>query len=505
MDSTIEQQRNLHEELERLEQAICDRLLYQPRTIKDQLQLDHEVADFLQLIQVRSHTLKALYDDTDGARSREVARLSVSKQAATQPGAGLEGFYEQYAQLKEYHKRYPNEPVEDLAALYAIKLPDAEDEADGAEDRISRLFSGEEGFGRFFDLNTLHAQFCNLKRNRPVSYTRYLETFDDFEAFPAAVKQDPTYPAYLAALLGYLISFYRRAVPLDVHEQVLGEMEKAFDEARKESHVNGSLQPTQPAAEEGIWCEICQKRYAKQTVYDGHLKSKKHQAGLAKQGKMVDTTATGDSIPGMYDDTKTAVAKREYLIHELAVKFSSNKQATRANVVRKQTLTDREWVQEQEQALYAPLAARQHVGADGTMQEVDETEDAGEKFYNPLKLPLGWDGKPIPFWLWRLHGLGVEYSCEICGNHTYAGRRAFDKHFNEARHLHGLRCLGIENGGLLYDQITQIQDALNLAQRLEEVRDAERKKMDAAVEMEDESGNVMSEKVYKDLVAQGIL
>ncbi len=25
--------------------------------------------------------------------------------------------------------------------------------------------------------------------------------------------------------------------------------------------------------------------------------------------------------------------------------------------------------------------------------------------YNPLKLPLGWDGKPIPYWLYKLHGL----------------------------------------------------------------------------------------------------
>ena len=36
--------------------------------------------------------------------------------------------------------------------------------------------------------------------------------------------------------------------------------------------------------------------------------------------------------------------------------------------------------------------------------------------YNPLKLPLGWDGKPIPFWLYKLHGLNQEFKCEICGN-----------------------------------------------------------------------------------------
>lgn len=32
----------------------------------------------------------------------------------------------------------------------------------------------------------------------------------------------------------------------------------------------------------------------------------------------------------------------------------------------------------------------------------DEEEDF---IYNPLKLPMGWDGKPIPYWLYKLHGL----------------------------------------------------------------------------------------------------
>lgn len=49
--------------------------------------------------------------------------------------------------------------------------------------------------------------------------------------------------------------------------------------------------------------------------------------------------------------------------------------------------------------------------------------------YNPKNLPLGWDGRPIPYWLYKLHGLGVEYKCEICGNTSYWGRKAFEDHF----------------------------------------------------------------------------
>lgn len=57
------------------------------------------------------------------------------------------------------------------------------------------------------------------------------------------------------------------------------------------------------------------------------------------------------------------------------------------------------------------------------MQEEEEESDEEGPIYNPLNLPLGWDGKPIPYWLYKLHGLGVEFKCEICGDFIYKGRR----------------------------------------------------------------------------------
>ena len=39
---------------------------------------------------------------------------------------------------------------------------------------------------------------------------------------------------------------------------------------------------------------------------------------------------------------------------------------------------------------------------DAAAEDSDEEDDF---VYNPLKLPLGWDGKPIPYWLYKLHGL----------------------------------------------------------------------------------------------------
>ena len=69
-------------------------------------------------------------------------------------------------------------------------------------------------------------------------------------------------------------------------------------------------------------------------------------------------------------------------------------------------------------------------------------EDHDDIIYNPKNLPLGWDGKPIPYWLYKLHGLNIDYKCQICGNQTYRGPKAFQRHFSEWRHAHGMRCLG---------------------------------------------------------------
>ena len=63
------------------------------------------------------------------------------------------------------------------------------------------------------------------------------------------------------------------------------------------------------------------------------------------------------------------------------------------------------------------------------MSDDDSDDDEEDIPYNPKNLPLGWDGKPIPYWLYKLHGLNISYNCEICGNHVYRGPKAFQRHF----------------------------------------------------------------------------
>lgn len=169
---------------------------------------------------------------------------------------------------------------------------------------------------------------------------------------------------------------------------------------------------------------------------------------------------------------------------------------TKMNVERKQGMTERERQQELEQ-LYSETP-------ESGAKEEDNDSDGEDKIYNPLKLPLAWDGKPIPFWLYKLHGLGVEFPCEICGNFVYMGRRAFDKHFNEPRHIHGLKCLGITNT-TLFREITSIKEAEDLWKKIQKDKKKEKMMAENVVEMEDSEGNVMPEKVYRDLAAAGML
>ena len=136
--------------------------------------------------------------------------------------------------------------------------------------------------------------------------------------------------------------------------------------------------------------------------------------------------------------------------------------------------------------------------------DTDEDEDEMNKeIYNPLKLPMGWDGKPIPYWLYKLHGLNVEFKCEICGNYSYWGRRAYEQHFTQWRHQHGMRCLNIPFSKA-FNEVTTIEEARRLHRSLEEKKVGKwDRKQDQ--ECEDADGNVYNAKTFAELRSQGLI
>ena len=152
----------------------------------------------------------------------------------------------------------------------------------------------------------------------------------------------------------------------------------------------------------------------------------------------------------------------------------------------------------------AAAAAGKDGAAAGAGDDEDSDDDEDKPIYNPLNLPLGWDGKPMPYWLWKLQGLNIPYSCEICGGAVYYGRRNFDRHFQEWRHATGMRALGIPNTKHFHD-VTGIADAQALYAKLRGGLEAEAWRPEAQEEFEDSAGNVLNRRTYQDLARAGLL
>jgi splicing factor 3A subunit 3 len=470
--------------------------------IRDRLARDHDIARFLEQIESQSSRLLTIYQDVDSTKDEEVRNLTL--------GDPMESFMKDIANIKDFHRRYPNEPVENLEKAYKKRSPEERMHSVAA---IDSMFTGEEGYGRFFDLTTLHEQYLNLpvhQHARRLTYLQYLDLFDAFSPPQNNIRRDQkkseSYFQYLKALQSYLESFMRRTKPLENLDRLFANFDKEFEDLWAKDEVPGwekevanSASANGGAQGEGIWCSACKKGFSKETVYEAHLSGKKHKKAMQEGGSS--TTANGaTTTDGASHDIQRfkerAVAEREFRIKKLAAAMQTERGDTKVNVERKQGMTERE----RQQELEAMFTEQPEGGA----KEDDSDSEAEDKIYNPLKLPLAWDGKPIPFWLYKLHGLGVEFPCEVCGNFVYMGRRAFDKHFNEARHIYGLKCLSITNT-TLFREITSIQEAEALWRKIQKDKKKEKTMAENVVEMEDTEGNVMPEKVYRDLAAAGML
>ncbi|KAI9857052.1 MAG: hypothetical protein M1813_008658 [Trichoglossum hirsutum] len=477
----LEEQRFLHEDLERLEQGISDRVTEEPK-----------------------QRLLDIYRDGDGSRQREIQVIST--------GDPFEEFYKQLNEIRDFHRRYPNEPVENLERAYKKKVPG---EGDPITSEVDAMFTGEEAYGRFLDLTMLHEDYLNLKGVKRLTYLQYLDSFDTFVPpqcpITRAQKATDQYFTYVGQLASYLESFLKRTRPLEGLDKLFKATEEEFERAWDAGEVPGwgvqlkAAGPTTPAvpggSEKDMWCVECEKEFKNENVYRGHLTGKKHiKAAAARKAREtedgVDQEANGQvqtQGTSLRRLKERAIADREFRIHKLAEVLQQVRIDTRVNIERRQGMTERERQMELD-ALFAESAEQIAAGGDD-----DSESDSDEKIYNPLKLPLAWDGKPIPYWLYKLHGLGVEFPCEICGNFVYMGRRAFDKHFNEARHIYGLKCLGITNT-TLFREITGIEDALKLWDKIQRDKKKEKVSTENVVQMEDAEGNVMPEKVYYEYV-----
>ncbi|KAF5731242.1 putative splicing factor 3a [Tripterygium wilfordii] len=203
---------------------------------------------------------------------------------------------------------------------------------------------------------------------------------------------------------------------------------------------------------------------------------KKHFSKVSRSSKQ-----NGNVAAPREADNTAEISLTETKVRKLCDLLNETIERTKENVVKKQAMTFDEIEAEREEE---------------DTQADSESDDEDQQIYNPLKLPMGWDGKPIPYWLYKLHGLGQEFKCEICGNCSYWSRRAFERHFKEWRHQHGMRCLGIPNT-MNFNEITSIEEAKELWKRIKERHGVNKWRLELEEEYEDKEGNIYNKKTYR--------
>ncbi|KAI6035068.1 hypothetical protein F5J12DRAFT_10531 [Pisolithus orientalis] len=519
MDSVIETQRQAHEDIERYEIVLYSLLARNQPTHETKLQSEHKAAQVLSRLSARVAALKAQYEDED-ARKAETDALT----APTQPG-DLSEFYARLVKIQDHYHKYPDVAAggfdPELAALLEEGNQDGlDDEEYEEEDPVGLLFSGEEAYGKYVDLYASHTAYNNLKNiTKRLSYLQYFDVLlaAQLGKLHAELSRETLrtkeYESYIHSLHDYLLSFTKKTQPLVDVDSKHQEQELEFQKKWEAGEFGEDWDSRLPAkcgvdaAQNGdIWCSACQKGYSKQTVYDAHLSSKKHVKAIAKQAtsnqppQNPNGTPSSHSVNGATSHQGPRNAARwTYLASFLLVELASTIGDTKSNVERRFSLTAREREQElleRSQPIAPPANNAENGGG--------EEEEEEERIYNPLKLPLGWDGKPIPYWLYKLHGLGVEYKCEICSDHVYMGRKNFERHFQEPRHAFGMRALGLPNTKHFHE-ITHIEDALALAEKLKQEGRREIFEQETTEELEDDEGNVYNRKMYEDLKKQGLI
>ena len=445
-----------------------------PKSHKQRLQTEHLVLNLARHSKSTQERLKKLLEESKDDRQAEIESCKLRR---VNGKLDLAPFYEQI-KLISAPNFASSLTIRDEMELYwqgvlkQYRLTD---------DIFDAMFSGEESAGRYFDLIELHRSYQDLLRRHGVKdipdYESFLDQFDRLN-ISDELRCTKEYETFCKQLSGYLSSFILRTRPLFDLPKFQAEAEREFSQLWEaqalpawESVLKESIDP--------LYCEPCKHQFTNEAVYKAHLDGKKHRKNSEHFKK---------------DPNKfRACALYEFMIQKYTEFLSEVKEETLINLERKElgaVAEESEDVEEEPPAKEAKIE--------------DQVKGEEEKIYNPKKLPLDWDGKPIPYWLWKLHGLGFEFPCEVCGNHVYKGRMAFDLHFTEWRHMNSMKSLGIPYSRAFYG-ITKIEDVQSLWETIKARQREERFKPETMEECEDAVGNVYTRKTFEDLRKQGLI
>jgi splicing factor 3A subunit 3 len=371
-------------------------------------------------------------------------------------------------------------------------------------------FSSEEHDGRAIDSQRLFQKYLNMTplKEKGILFKDNLQFIINFErifdvGLDVKMKNFQKFFDFYTFINDYLVQFFKRVQPLLNFESVEEQINTDFEKKKEQKTLKGYYEYEDLNQEQGkpikkkLYCKVCQTMFSNDNVYVHHFNGKKHKRNEKNKKNLLKNInediekvieAKEEAKKERFNNKKYKLAKLEHRIVHLKGLLNDVFENTLNFLRRKQTYN------------------ADDISEEGSIQSDQDLEisEEEEENYNPKNLPIGWDGKPIPYWLFKLHGLGIEFKCEICGNYSYWGRRAFEKHFTEWRHTYGMKCLRIPNS-VHFREITSINDALILHRKL--IVDSENNKFnpDKEEEFEDSDGNVLDKRTYLDLQKQGLL
>ncbi|CAA6659014.1 unnamed protein product [Spirodela intermedia] len=510
MSSTLlEVTRSAHEEVERLERLVVKDLQRDPASGRERLFQGHRVRNVIETIISTTDKLIEIYEDKDSARKDEIAALG--GQTATGGTNVFSAFYDRLKEIREYHRRHPVGLVADAAAEYEELLK---------EEPVIE-FSGEEAFGRYLDMHELYNEFINSKFGERIEYSAFLETFSQTHNIPLKLKLTRQYREYLEHLLEYLISFFQRTEPLQDLDRIYIKVEAEFEEQWEDGKIigwenkgleNGHTSSGEFALDLDYYStveelmevgpeKLKEALAARGLKTGGTVAQRAERLFLTKHTPLekLDRKHFAKGYRGLEENVAGAILQQNGTMKEIAL--LEGKMQKMCELLNEVILQTKENVEKKQALTYEEMEAERE---EEEIQADSESDEDDQQIYNPLKLPMGWDGKPIPYWLYKLHGLGQEFKCEICGNYSYWGRRAFERHFKEWRHQHGMRCLNIPNTKN-FNEITSIEEAKALWERIQERSGLNKWRPDLEEEYEDREGNIYNKKTYTDLQRQGLI
>lgn len=467
------------------------------------------------------------------------------------PHLWLKTFDERFKEIKTYHARHDQVERVTKRVKWGNPATDGYDLASIVSEQMApiqdgTLFNAEEVMGKY-----LYFHYMYESSVVPIKHVFMSDAESSFglgeflsvlsrglESIPEEpkLKERKKYARFLMTLESYLEGFLKRTQPLLKLDDVTAPAHKEFvDGWRKTGGAAGweakLAEASMVDSSTNDDSEIDLSPYSSaeelaKAVGGDQLKAELSRLGLkcggtpndrAKRLFMTKDTpldklpkklfakkaADGDSSAtlSVKNESRVDIARREATVMALLNQLRPTLEATMRRTERRDAQTPHEREKEVEEDLHGSDVKGAKEKKEGDDSD-DDDEDA--PIYNPKGVPLGWDGKPIPYWLFKLHGLNHFYPCEICGNESYRGRRNFETHFAEAKHSFGMKSLGIPNTKHFHG-VTKIEDAQKLWNKLKDMLHHEQFDGHKDEEYEDSHGNVLSRSTYEDLARQGLL